>query len=129
MRAKERDWFVRAKGADYSKCVSVLVQFKGPPKDKVKQQGCLAVIGSPPGAADERISKKWGVVKRFVAFLAQTVSERRPVEGTDAFQRVIIAIPKPDRRQRHTVKRVGLHHGIMGLIKKSETCAWLRRGG
>ena len=34
VRAKERDWFVRAKRADYSKCVSVLVQLKGPPKNK-----------------------------------------------------------------------------------------------
>jgi hypothetical protein len=63
VRAKERDWFVRAKGADYSKCVSVLVQLKGPPKNKRKQQGCLAVIGSPPGAADERIMKNRGGCK------------------------------------------------------------------
>jgi hypothetical protein len=36
VRAKERDWFVRAKRADYVKCVNVLVQLKGPPKNKQK---------------------------------------------------------------------------------------------
>jgi hypothetical protein len=52
VRAKERDRFVRAEGADYSQCVRIFVQLKGPPKNNVKQQGCLAVIGSPPGAAE-----------------------------------------------------------------------------
>jgi hypothetical protein len=32
MRAKERDRFVRAEGADYSQCVRIFVQLKGPPK-------------------------------------------------------------------------------------------------
>ena len=34
VRAKERNWLVRAKSADYSQCVRKFVQLKGPPKNK-----------------------------------------------------------------------------------------------
>jgi len=51
MRADKRNRFDRRKCLNQPVGAMMLVQLKGPPKLNGKRQGCLAVIGSPPGAA------------------------------------------------------------------------------
>ncbi len=51
MRADKRNRFDRRKCLNQPVGAMMLVQLKGPPKITLNIQGCLAVIGSPPGAA------------------------------------------------------------------------------
>ena len=62
MRAVEDYRFVRTKVADYSQCVRIDVQLKGPPKrfvETIKRQAALR-FGSPLGAAGTAQIGPWG---------------------------------------------------------------------
>lgn len=61
--------------------------------------------------------------------LAQPVPEFGPIELLHAFQRIGLAVPKPDRGKGHTVEGVRLHHRIMRLVKKRESLAGFSRAG
>src|SRR3546814_2170798 len=52
VRADKRNRFDRRKCLNQPVGAMMLVQLKGPPKITLNIQGCLAVIGSPPGAAE-----------------------------------------------------------------------------
>src|SRR3546814_12323008 len=47
----------------------------------------------------------------------------------DQLQFVALAVPQPDRRQRHTVEAVRLHHRIMRLVEEGEALADPRAAG
>src|SRR3546814_4272777 len=51
---------------------------------------------------------------------AQPVAEILVPETFDLFESVAVAVPQPDRRQRHTVESVGFDHRIMCLIEKGD---------
>src|SRR3546814_17241065 len=50
-------------------------------------------------------------------------------EFADQLQFVALAVPQPDRRQRHTVEAVRLHHRIMRLVEEGEALADPRAAG
>ena len=57
VRTDKRDRFDRRKCLNQPVGAMMLVQLKGPPKITLDLQGCLAVIGSPPGAAERDICR------------------------------------------------------------------------